>query len=106
MVLVPTRLTSPPSPITVASVARTGRERKRRSSKHDDFSDDDFSPAGGLTASNEVRCEEIHRQCIELEQRRRDELRDGYRRFKDALPVSNQKSSKFSLLDRATTHIK
>jgi hypothetical protein len=33
-------------------------------------------------------------------------LRDGYRRLKDALPVSNQKSSKVSLLDRATTHVK
>ena len=41
-------------------------------------------------------------QCIESEQRR-DKLRDGldgYRRLKDALPVSNQKSSKVSLLDR------
>ena len=52
------------------------------------------------------RREEIRRQRIESEQRRRDELRDGYRRLKDVLPVSNQKSSKVSLLDRATTHIK
>ena len=47
-----------------------------------------------------MRREEIRRQRIESEQRRRDELRDGYRRLKDALPVSNQKSSKVSLLDR------
>jgi hypothetical protein len=96
------------NPISVSSVARSGRERKRRSSKHDDFSDDDddFAPASAPTASNEVRREEIRRQRIESEQRRRDELRDGYRRLKDALPVSNQKSSKVSLLDRATTHIK
>src|SRR5258707_5867001 len=46
------------------------------------------------------RREEIRRQRIESEQRRRDELRDGYRRLKDVLPVSNQKSSKVSLLDR------
>lgn len=52
------------------------------------------------------RREEIRRQRIESEQRRRDELRDGYRRLKEALPISNQKSSKVSLLDRATTHIK
>ena len=39
----------------------------------------------------------ICRQCIESEQRRRDELRDGYRRLKDALPVSNQKSSNFPI---------
>ncbi|KAF8123976.1 hypothetical protein EV363DRAFT_1541847 [Boletus edulis] len=50
----------------------------------------------------------IRRQHIELEQRCRDELRDGYRPLKDALPVSNQKSSKVSwtLLDHATTYIK
>jgi len=50
--------------------------------------------------------EEICRQCIESEQRRCDELRGSHRRLKDVLPVSNQKSSKISLLDRATTHIK
>ena len=44
------------NPISVASVTRPGRERKRRSSKHDDFSDDDddFAPASAPTASNEV----------------------------------------------------
>ncbi|KAG8906067.1 hypothetical protein FRB99_007655 [Tulasnella sp. 403] len=52
------------------------------------------------------RREEIRRQRIESEQRRRDELRDGYRKLKEVLPASNQKSSKVSLLDRATTHIR
>lgn len=33
-------------------------------------------------------------------QRRRDELREGFARLKDALPQSNQRSSKASLLDR------
>ena len=44
------------NPISVSSVTRPGRERKRRSSKHDDFSDDDddFAPASAPTASNEV----------------------------------------------------
>lgn len=46
------------------------------------------------------RREEIRRQRIESEQRRRDELRDGYAKLKFALPISNQKSSKVSLLDR------
>ena len=46
------------------------------------------------------RREEIRRQRIESEQRRRDELRDGYAKLKYALPISNQKSSKVSLLDR------
>lgn len=77
-------------------------ERKRRPSKDDYASDDDeedFAPV--TTAGNsDQRREEIRRQRIESEQRRRDELRDGYRRLKDVLPVSNQKSSKVSLLDR------
>ena len=46
------------------------------------------------------RREAFRRQRIEAEQRRRDELRDGYARLKDVLPVSNQKSSKVSLLER------
>jgi hypothetical protein len=46
------------------------------------------------------RRETIRKQRIESEQRRRDELRDGYARLKETLPASNQKSSKVSLLDR------
>ena len=44
------------NPISVPSVARSGRERKRHVSKQDDFSDDDddFAPASGASASNEV----------------------------------------------------
>jgi hypothetical protein len=44
------------NPISVSSVARSGRERKRRLSKHGDFSnnDDDFVPASAPTTSNEV----------------------------------------------------
>jgi len=52
-----------------------------------------------------TRKEATRRQRIEAEQRRRDELRDGYAKLKDVLPVSNQKSSKVSLLERATHHI-
>jgi len=46
------------------------------------------------------RRETIRKQRIESEQRRRDELREGYARLKETLPASNQKSSKVSLLDR------
>lgn len=86
----------------------TRQQKKRAKNGSDDFNsddDEDFNPMITAT-SNEQRREEIRRQRIESEQRRRDELRDGYRRLKDALPVSNQKSSKVSLLDRATTHIR
>jgi hypothetical protein len=52
-----------------------------------------------------TRKEATRRQRIEAEQRRRDELRDGYAKLKDVLPVSNQKSSKVSLLERGNYSI-
>lgn len=86
------------------------KDRRRRPSKSDDLSDDnedgDYQPIASSDVLIQKRREEIRRQRIESEQRRRDELRDGYRRLKEVLPVSNQKSSKVSLLDRATVHIK
>ena len=39
---------------------------------------------------------------IESEQRRRDELMSGYARLKDTLPVSNERSSQVSLLNRGS----
>jgi len=95
----------------IATPARPQRERKSRRKTSDDFNsddeDEDYSSAPLTSApGTDARREEIRRQRIESEQRRRDELRDGYRRLKDALPPSNQKSSKVFLLDRATTHVK
>lgn len=100
------------NPIAVpATRSSTRAAPKRRASRRDDESDDDdedFAPGPSTSGpfNGQDRRETIRRQRIESEQRRRDELREGYRRLKDALPVSNQKSSKVSLLDRATTHIK
>ena len=106
---------SPPFPASVprshrfnpiaAPPTRAKAPVRRRSTKNDDSDDDeddgDFQPAANNSGgSTDMRRETIRRQRIESEQRRRDELRDGYRRLKDALPVSNQKSSKVSLLDR------
>ncbi|KAF8841924.1 hypothetical protein BDN67DRAFT_989446 [Paxillus ammoniavirescens] len=91
-----------------APATRSAAKAPRRKSRNDDSDDDDddFQPVITTGNTTDVRRETIRRQRIESEQRRRDELRDGYRRLKDALPVSNQKSSKVSLLDRATTHVK
>jgi hypothetical protein len=85
-----------------------GKPAARRRSTRDDSDDEDeeFMPSIPANVGGDMRRETIRRQRIESEQRRRDELRDGYRRLKEALPVSNQKSSKVSLLDRSTTHIK
>ncbi|KAG8771009.1 hypothetical protein FRC12_003914 [Ceratobasidium sp. 428] len=45
------------------------------------------------------------RRIVESEQRRRNDLRGGFARLKDALPASHEKCSKVVLLDRATTYI-
>ena len=104
-----------PPPGSIAAIPRSHRfnpigvtprvsprqpKRRSRGSDFESDNDDDFTPSTSNLANNDVRREEIRRQRIESEQRRRDELSDGYRRLKDALPVSNQKSSKVSLLDR------
>ncbi|OWZ57602.1 hypothetical protein C345_02899 [Cryptococcus neoformans A2-102-5] len=76
-----------------------------------DDDDDDSSKGLGLTNENEDRVpvsnkrEDVRRARIESEQRRRDELREGFKRLKDALPITNQRSSKSSLLDRSVAHI-
>ncbi|KJA28467.1 hypothetical protein HYPSUDRAFT_62104 [Hypholoma sublateritium FD-334 SS-4] len=83
----------------------TSSSSRRRSRSHDSDDDDDVM---GIAADQNLaysRKEATRRQRIEAEQRRRDELREGYAKLKDALPVSNQKSSKVSLLERATNYI-
>ncbi|KAF8323351.1 hypothetical protein DL93DRAFT_2162514 [Clavulina sp. PMI_390] len=91
-----------------SAVVRDRRKAARRSSTSnidDDFDSDNDVDEPPMAESASKRREDVRRQRIESEQRRRDELRDGYRKLKDVLPVSNQKSSKVSLLDRAVSHI-
>ncbi|KAG6851359.1 hypothetical protein H0H93_005757 [Arthromyces matolae] len=86
--------------------ARAQHKRKMsRGNEDSDEEDEEFMPLQA-SSGNDSRRETIRRQRIESEQRRRDELRDGYARLKETLPPSNQKSSKVSLLDRATSHLK
>ncbi|KAI0361132.1 hypothetical protein OH77DRAFT_1390872 [Trametes cingulata] len=93
----PLRYNPTPSP-TSSSAGRRSRGQS--------LSDDDDQMGVNMAESlANTRKEATRRQRIEAEQRRRDELRDGYARLKDVLPVSNQKSSKVSLLERATNHI-
>jgi hypothetical protein len=88
----------------IASPPTRTRAPRRKPTRRDDDSDeedDDFQPtANSLVGGADSRRETIRKQRIESEQRRRDELRDGYARLKDTLPTTNQKSSKVSLLDR------
>jgi hypothetical protein len=100
------------NPLSSSSTTRASRASTKKRSKQEDSDDDDddadFQPSSSREAgaNSPDKREEIRKQRIESEQRRRDELREGYRRLKDALPASNQKSSKVSLLDRAVTHIR
>lgn len=98
------------NPIGTPANRPTLRARRRNSKSNDESEDEDedFQPAPtpAQGSNNDVRRETIRKQRIESEQRRRDELRDGYARLKETLPPSNQKSSKVSLLDRATSHIR
>ncbi|KAG5645348.1 hypothetical protein DXG03_006410 [Asterophora parasitica] len=87
---------------TPSPTSSSGRNRRGRSQESDE--DNDMGAAFVENLAN-TRKEATRRQRIEAEQRRRDELRDGYAKLKDVLPVSNQKSSKVSLLERATNHI-
>jgi hypothetical protein len=86
-----------PTPSPTSSSSRRGRAN----SIHDS---DEEEPMGVTFVENlaNSRKEATRRQRIEAEQRRRDELRDGYAKLKDVLPVSNQKSSKVSLLERGS----
>lgn len=98
-------------PATRSSARQLVQRRRSTNSKSQEDSDEDdeeFQPTastGKAASGTEMRRETIRKQRIESEQRRRDELRDGYAKLKDTLPASNQKSSKVSLLDRAVTHI-
>lgn len=98
------------NPIAAPAASRPILRHKRRASRSNDESEDEdeeFQPIAAAGGSNDSsRRETIRKQRIESEQRRRDELRDGYARLKDTLPPSNQKSSKVSLLERATGHIR
>lgn len=92
----PIRYNPTPSP-----TSSSGRPRRGRSLNDSD--DEDMGASFGQNLAHS-RKEATRRQRIEAEQRRRDELRDGYAKLKDVLPVSNQKSSKVSLLERGMSH--
>jgi Helix-loop-helix DNA-binding domain len=82
---------------TPSPTSSSGRPRRGRSQDSDDDNDMGVPFTENLAHS---RKEATRRQRIEAEQRRRDELRDGYAKLKEVLPISNQKSSKVSLLER------
>ncbi|KAH7107146.1 hypothetical protein BKA62DRAFT_686102 [Auriculariales sp. MPI-PUGE-AT-0066] len=86
--------------------SRSGGSIRRRSvddvygDDDDDLNDPDLNDVMGGN-----RKESTRRLRIEAEQRRRDDLRDGYAKLRDVLPSKNLKGAKVAVLDRATTYI-
>ncbi|KAI6009136.1 hypothetical protein EDC04DRAFT_2610728 [Pisolithus marmoratus] len=67
---------------------------------------EDFQCATSNFSTTDARHKSIHKQHIKSEWRHHDKLWVIYYWLKDALLVSNQRSSKVSLLNCATTHVK
>lgn len=87
---------------SMSSISSQPSGRKRsKIAVSDDENEDDVAPA--VAASS--RAEATRRQRIESEQRRRDELREGYASLKKVLPVPGP-ASKPAILDEATKRIK
>ncbi|QRV96545.1 helix loop helix DNA-binding domain protein [Ceratobasidium sp. AG-Ba] len=63
------------------------------------------SNAGTVTNRRDSRRRDIRAYQIESEQRRRNHLRSGFARLKEALPASHEKCSKVALLERAAIYI-
>lgn len=97
-----------PPPTRTSARTAASKRRNSKTANNDDSDEGEeeeyqhSSGGGGV----DPRREAVRRQRIESEQKRRDELRDGYARLKSTLPSINQKSSKVTLLDRAASHIK
>ncbi|KAL5512111.1 hypothetical protein ACEPAG_3632 [Sanghuangporus baumii] len=89
------------NPMPSPSNSSSGRSRGRSINFDSDEHHDMMSVVQEIadTRKKEKKC-----QRIKAEQRRRDELHDGYVRLKDVLPVSKQKSSKTQLQCRASKH--
>ncbi|QRV93450.1 helix loop helix DNA-binding domain protein [Ceratobasidium sp. AG-Ba] len=62
------------------------------------------SSAATLVNRRDSRPRDIRAYQIESEQRRRNNLRSGFARLKEALPASREKCSKVALLERGTLH--
>ncbi|THV06563.1 hypothetical protein K435DRAFT_743685 [Dendrothele bispora CBS 962.96] len=96
-------IAAPPTRVSARAAVARGRRNSTSKSQNEDSDDEDAPVSSGGV---DVRREAVRRQRIESEQKRRDDLRDGYSRLKSTLPSINQKSSKIVLLERAASHIK
>ncbi|EJD37533.1 hypothetical protein AURDEDRAFT_188050 [Auricularia subglabra TFB-10046 SS5] len=86
---------TPPARSLASSPVLSNNPKRRRASR-----------AGDADERAIERTGQIAEHTLEGQQRGRDDIREGYRRLKDALPISGQKSSKIALLERAAAHIR
>jgi hypothetical protein len=84
------------TPERTKAAPRRSRTSTSNTAADDDFANDEDNLPHACREKSLSKC---HKQRIE-NKRRRDELRDVCYRLKDVLPVSNQKSSKVSVLNR------
>lgn len=96
----PQRLVVLGSAATARASVRLTQQRKRSNGTGGVNSDGHEGVIPSSSENKDMRTEQIRQQRVVSEQRRRDQLCDGYRRLAEALPVSGQKSSKLSLLNR------
>lgn len=73
------------------------RATMHRANPHDELDDDD--DLVHLHSTSEQRKEEARQQRMNAEQRRRDQLRDGYDRLQSVLPQAREKLSKVKLIE-------
>lgn len=97
-----------------AVTVKRGKNHEHEGSDDDETAVDHGGGGLGLTPATHdsdervlvpVKREDIRKARIESEQRRRDELREGFTLLKETLPPTNQRASKASLLDRSVAHI-
>lgn len=80
---------------------RRGHAAPADPNDRDELDDDDDLGAGAHPAysTSEQRKEDARQQRMNAEQRRRDQLRDGYDRLQSVLPQAREKLSKVKLIE-------
>ncbi|KAF9061245.1 hypothetical protein BDP27DRAFT_366083 [Rhodocollybia butyracea] len=70
----------------------------------DEGEEEDYAQSPGSV--DPILREAVRRERIEADQKRRDNLRDGFASLRSTLPPTNQKSSKTKVLVHAVKHIR
>lgn len=88
-----------PNPNRYASNDDDARDNDDNRDELLDDDDSNSNSAGTHHSTSEQRKEEARQQRMNAEQRRRDQLRDGYDRLQSVLPQAREKLSKVKLIE-------